>query len=156
MGTITVKKKINYPTDIAWSLISDYANIYKFHPMLTNSFINHGSTSCGIGAERTCQMPAGMNLVERVIDWQEGESYTVRITSTNMPINTAQATIGVRAINTDLSLLHFKINYKVKFGILGKLMDILMMRWMFRIMIGMLINSLAKEIARTSIVANPI
>ena len=153
MGSITVNKKINYPASMAWSFIADYANISKIHPMLTNSFINEGSMEKGLGAERSCQMPAGMNLVEEVIDWQEGESYTIRVVRTNMPIKTAQATIGVRSLRSqgaNRAEIFFKMIYKVKWGILGKLMDLLMMRWMLLMMVGMLLNSLTKEVAKNA------
>lgn len=156
MGSIAVNKKINYPASMVWSFIADYANIYKIHPLLTNSFINEGSMEKGLGAERTCQMPAGMNLVEEVIDWQEGESYTIRIVRTNMPIKTAQATIGVRSLRSNRAEIFFKMIYNVKWGILGKLMDVLMMRWMLLIMVGMLLNTLAKEVAKTATAANAI
>ena len=159
MGSIAVSKKINYPASMVWSFIADYANIYKIHPMLTHSFINEGSVEQGLGAERTCKMPAGMNLVEEVIYWQEGESYTIRIVRTNMPIKTAQATIGVRSLRskgTNRAEIFFKMIYNVKWGILGKLMDIVMMRWMLLIMVEMLLNSLTKEVAKTATTANAI
>ncbi|MEO0353704.1 MAG: SRPBCC family protein [Cyanobacteria bacterium P01_A01_bin.3] len=148
MGNILVTKKLDHQAARVWPFIADFANIYRIHPILKASYLNAGSHEKGTGAERTCEMPGGMSLVERVINWQEGQQYTVEITKTNMPIEKAHATIGVRSIRTGKSEVFFQMDYIVRFGWLGKIMDALMM---LRVMVGMLLNSLGTEVRRSAV-----
>ncbi|WAK01021.1 SRPBCC family protein [Methylobacter sp. YRD-M1] len=128
MGQIHLKRTFNYPADQVWKWLKDYGNIHRIHPMIGHSYIE-GEQSCGIGAVRVCEMNmGGFQLKERVLDWQENQSYTVDIYETTMPLmKRSLATFGVRAIGAETSEVYIDIEYTTSWGIFGKLMDVLFM-----------------------------
>ena len=99
MGTIIVTKNIAASADRAWAALADFGNIANFHPGLSGSHLLDGSAANGVGAERRCDIKDGNYLVERVRDWHEGQSYTIDIIESSMPVRRATATLSVKPID---------------------------------------------------------
>ena len=98
---ISVKRKINAPSEALWSYLADFSNINRFHPMLKGSHFIEGANTCEVGSTRQCDFKDGNYLKEKIADWKEGSHYTVEIYGTSMPIKTARATLGVNAISSE-------------------------------------------------------
>ncbi|MDA0368198.1 MAG: SRPBCC family protein [Proteobacteria bacterium] len=139
MGTIIVTKNIAASADRAWAALADFGNIANFHPGLSGSHLLDGSAANGVGAERRCDIKDGNYLVERVRDWHEGQSYTIDIIESSMPVRRATATLSVKPIDAHHSQAAMVVDMTMKFGLLGKVMEILMARSaMRRTMVGIL------------------
>jgi|APSaa5957512535_1039671.scaffolds.fasta_scaffold29646_2 hypothetical protein len=128
MGTITVTRALNVDAARAWGALADFGNIANFHPDLSGSRLLNGSANEGVGAERRCDLKDRNYLVERVLDWQDGRSYTVDIVESSMPLRSATATLSVREIDAHHSEATMTINMTMKFGLVGKIMEVLMVR----------------------------
>ncbi|BDM79768.1 SRPBCC family protein [Acaryochloris marina] len=129
MGKVYVEVQIPAPTSDVWNVLANYGEIYKFNPGVANSFILDGSVAKGVGAHRRCDLSDGKNhVLERVTHWKEGESYTVDIYDGTMPLRTAQARLGVRSNTGATSVAFMEMEYVPKFGVIGRLMDALMMQ----------------------------
>ncbi len=139
MGTIIVTKNIAASADRAWAALADFGNIANFHPGLSGSHLLDGSAANGVGAERRCDIKDGNYLVERVRDWHEGQSYTIDIIESSMPVRRATATLSVKPIDAHHSQAAMVVDMTMKFGLLGKVMEVLMARSaMRRTMVGIL------------------
>ncbi len=148
MGQIRLRKEIPYSTGPVWEWIKDFGNIHRIHPMIGKSYLD-GDKACGVGATRVCEMKTGgFHLKEKIIDWKEGEYYTVDIYENSMPMmKRSLATFGVRKAENGKSEVYMNIEYSLKYGIIGKLMDALMMNFMMTIMMKGLFTKLEKTLA---------
>lgn len=149
MSTIKSKRILQHSAANVWAWISDYGNVHRIHPALGSSHVI-GTQSCGVGAVRQCNMKMpGMYLKERVTDWKEGQSLSIVVDETTMPmVKTMQATLGVRALGTRSSEVYMDVEYTLGWGPIGAMMNLIMMKPMMKMMIGMLIGKLNKELAR--------
>lgn len=134
MKTIETEVTLQAPAQDAWSALREFGDIYVFNPNLTESHLLEGSPTHGLGARRHCTMSDGKNYIrEEVIDWQEGESYTVDIYEGTMPLRTAQATLRVQPTGAQTCQVSMSLTYEPKFGALGAVLDVVMLR---RMMLG--------------------
>lgn len=148
MGQIHLKQKMQHPATSVWLWLKDYGNIHRIHPAIGKSHVE-GEQSCGVGAVRHCEMKmGGFYLKEKVTDWKEGQSYTVDIYETSMPMmKRSLATFGVRKLGNQASEVYMDIEYTTKYGVFGRLMDVLIMNAMMKMMMKMLFRKLDKTLS---------
>lgn len=118
---IKVQRKINAPSSVLWDYIGDYANIHKFHPLLSGSHFNEGTATCEVGSTRQCDMKSGDFLKEKITDWKEGSHYSVEIYETSMPVKNAKATVGVKPLGKEVSEAYMHVEMDAKYAILRPL-----------------------------------
>lgn len=126
MGSVTVRHDSDAPAGQVWSALADFGNIHLFHPGLSGSHLT-GDKAGGVGTTRRCDLNGGGYLLEEVVDWRDGRSYTIEVTESSFPLKSARTTLAVEPAGTG-SRISMTIRYKPKFGLLGALMDVLMMR----------------------------
>ena len=115
---ISVKRKINAPSDALWSYLADYSNIHRFHPLLKDSNFIEGAHTCEVGSTRQCDMKDGSFIKERVTEWKEGSHYTIDVYETSMPIKNSTATIGVVPINENETQAYMNLEMTPKYKVL--------------------------------------
>jgi len=137
INEITATRVINAPKDQVWAVMADYENIFAYVSSVKNS--EHiGGPHQGVGAVRRCDVMMGMELTEEVVAWEEGRSYTVSVRS-SMPTNPHYATLAVKELGPSQTEMKFVMQYQMKGGVFGKVMNAVMMRsFMKRNMDGML------------------
>ncbi len=99
-----------------------------------------GEQASGVGAIRQCDLMGGGHIVEKVIDWKDGESYTIEVTETSLPLKRARTTLSVAPTDVNASRVTMTIDYTPTYGPIGLLVDLLMMRSAVR---GQMIGILA-------------
>jgi len=131
MTIITVTRSLPSTPAQVWEVLRDIAGIENFHPVVQSSPLNAGSGPDGLGASRTCTFYDGNHVVEEVVGWDEGRSMTIEIVDGSMPIQPgARAHIEVTPEGTGTQVA-FTMDYTVKFGPLGAVMNVLMMKRQF-------------------------
>lgn len=128
MTTIIREITIDAPVQKVWDILADFGAIYKFNPGVPTSR-STSTANGGLGATRHCDLlPAG-SIEERIIDWHEGHSYKIEIYSGKgiPPFKTAVAQLTVRPDGTGTHA-RMSVEYKLKFGLLGSLMDRLLVK----------------------------
>lgn len=129
MQKIIVERTINAPKKVVWEKLSDIGNVYIFNPMVERSALV-GEQSCGVGTKRTCALgeESGMkgHLEEEVIDWDEGESLTIRINSGPMPTKLMALTFALKEVAPNRTNIKAIVEYQMKWGLMGKLMGVMM------------------------------
>lgn len=130
------KIRVEYPTTATpaecWRLMENFGRIDVFNPHLSSSHILPGSTSSDVGAKRQCDFKAGRGYIrEKVIAWEPGRFYTVGIFEGSMPVAGMQTTLGVEPRPAG-AMLFMETTYSPPFGVLGAIMDPLVIRPRFR------------------------
>lgn len=129
--TIEIERAVAAPASDVWANLATYADIAVWNPNIAKSYLIDGSAPAGEGALRQCDFADGKNWIrERIVEWREGESYTVDIYEGTMPLQRARATLGVRPQGDRASTAFMRFEYTPKFGVLGTLMNVLMMKRM--------------------------
>jgi uncharacterized protein YndB with AHSA1/START domain len=145
MSQLTVTKTINAPIDTVWPALADFGGIHRFHPGVKNSYLLNDKEG-GVGAQRVCEFYDGNSITEEVSGWEDGCHMTVDITKGSLPIRDAAGTIEVTANGEGTTRIDFTVRYEPKFGPLGKVMDVVMMRPNFRKLLGQVIDGLETHV----------
>lgn len=151
MPTITVTRKTKAAPASAWALMSDFGAIDAFNPTLKESHLLDGSCEIGLGAERQCTLKDGRNYIhERVVDWQEGRSYRIEVFGGTMPMDDLVAELAVAPDLTG-SILSMTMSYRPRWGLIGRLIDPLVLRPLMRHTMRKVIGGLAAKSEAPSI-----
>ena len=133
MTAITSKVWINAPKQQVWQALADFGNISIFNPAVPNSYLTSDQTS-GVGMTRHCDLAlAGASIEERVIEWTEGQSMQIEIYEgkKSPPFQRAVASIHVTTENGG-TVVEGTLEYTLKFGPVGALMDSMMVKSQFK------------------------
>ena len=128
MPTVKTQKLVNVSPESLWEVIGDFGNIAKFHPLIAESTHLGGEIDAS-GGERSCTFNDGGLIKERLLEYREGEMYTVEIFEFGkFPLKEAVVSIGLKpGDNSDSSVMYMNNNFKPKFnGPLGWLMGKMM------------------------------
>ena len=126
METVEKSISIDAPQEVVWKAIADFQGIGEFHPYIKTVDLlteNNG----GLGSKRTCHFNDGSDIDEEIIEWVEGEKYTINGSNFSLPLKVLHGTVGVRTVD-GMSEAYMKIEYQPKFGLIGKLMSTMMMK----------------------------
>ncbi len=120
MGSFTVARRLEGDPKQARALLDDFANIASWSSKVVASKATNKKQ--GVGAERRCEFDADgkMWLQERLIA-KDDKSITVSILDGAGPMRTAVAVFLVEG-----NVVSIGFRFKMKWGILGSLMGLLM------------------------------
>lgn len=132
MTQVTGEVRINAPREQVWAALADFGGIYKFNPGVPTSHATSEANE-GIGATRHCDLSvSGSSIEERIIDWVEGEKYAIEIYDGKKapPLKSAVARIAVEDDGPN-AIVRGQIDYELKYGPVGSLMDAMMVKSQF-------------------------
>lgn len=131
MPTAKSNRTMNATSSRIWAVLSDYSNIQVFHPLVQN-VDQLSEVDRGVGAKRRCNFYDKTSAVEEITEWKEGQSFTCIITEAPMPVLDATATMGINEIDSDHCEVYLEMNYTPKWGIFGRILDVLILRMAMR------------------------
>jgi ribosome-associated toxin RatA of RatAB toxin-antitoxin module len=118
---------INASPDKVWSVLTDITALEKYDPTVLGSDLVSTNRN-GIGATRKVRMKDGKNwFVEKVTGWEQGKALSFQLTDCSFPINSLSHSYSFSSDGTGTTVRQV-MTYEVKFGMLGKFMDRLMIR----------------------------
>ena len=127
MATIHNEITINASTDKVWQLLTDLEMLDKYDPTVKKSTLVSNEKT-GIGAKRKVLMLDGKNWFnEKVTVFKPNEALTYQLTDCSFPIKGLQHSYSFEKIGSQTKVKQV-MEYTVKFGLLGKLLDTLMIR----------------------------
>ena len=124
---------INDSINTVWNIIKNPEYIHLYHPLIKDSFML-SEKGHGVDSKRKCMLlPMGV-MIERITDWQEGVSYTTEVIDGKMlpPFSFMTGTIQLKTIDTHETEATFTFEYKLKYGILGRIMNAILIKPQFR------------------------
>ncbi len=122
-------RTINAPSSKIWAVLSDFSNIQMFHPNV-QAVDQLSEADRGLGAARRCNFYGGGSAVEKIIAWDdERQFFTCTVTEIAAPLVDITAGMRVEKIDSHRSKVHIEMNYTPKFGIFGKILNVLVLRF---------------------------
>ncbi len=122
MTTFSEHISIRADRSHVWDALADIGSIYRWNPGVVDSRLTTGG-AVGLGSERRCELGGKNYLHETVTEWKQGKILTMRIIGTNLPIKTADIRFSLEQQERH-TLVTVSPTYVLKFGLLGKLMDV--------------------------------
>lgn len=127
MTTLKNEISINAPVKRVWAILSDLKLLEKYDPTVLKSELISAEKS-GVGAKRKVYMKDGKNwFEEKVTQWQPDHALTIQLTNCTFPINSLKHSYSFSS-NGGVTIVRQVMEYEVKFGLLGKIMDWLMIK----------------------------
>lgn len=121
MNSFATETTIDAPIEAVWAALADIGNIYAWNPGVVASYTTSDESS-GLGATRYCDLGGKNFLDEEVVAWKPNEQLSLRINNTNLPFATAVIRFCLRAKN-ESSIVTVSPQYKLKYGVIGSLLD---------------------------------
>ncbi len=127
MAIIHNEITIDAPVEKIWTALSNIDMLDKYDPTVKKATPLTTSTS-GIGAKRKVDMLDGKNwFEEKVTVFKPNEALTYQLTDCSFPIKGLQHSYSFERIGNQTKVRQV-MEYTVKFGFLGKLLDAMMIR----------------------------
>ena len=152
MSTIRVSLNINAPADQVFQVIGDFFGIGRFHPYITtvDKAVDKGD---GVGSVRICHFKDGTQVTETIKEWHQGSGYKVELSGYSFPLKYAFAEFSVLpGESSNTSVAAMVIRYQVKYGPLGALMNLLMIRPLLKKRLSDVLTGLENEVRKTDAV----
>ncbi|MEN8145468.1 MAG: SRPBCC family protein [Gemmatimonadota bacterium] len=145
MTRIAAEIHIDAPKELVWDILADLGGIQNYHPGVTASYYNPGDRR-GVGASRHCDLKPFGSVEETAIEWHEGESYTLRLHDGKRvpPFKHAAARLAVQP-NGPGSVVTMELDYGLRFGLAGRLMDRMAVRSQFSKVLPALLTGLKEH-----------
>ncbi len=127
MPTIRNEITINAGTDKLWQLLADLEMLEKYDPTVKKSTLI-SIEKTGIDAKRKVSMLDGKNwFEEKVTVCKPNVALTYQLTDCSFPIKGLTHSYSFEKVGNQTKVKQV-MEYTVKFGLLGKLLDTLMIR----------------------------
>lgn len=127
MTTLHNEITVNASIEKVWDILSNLEALEKYDPTVKKSALISSEKS-GINAKRKVDMKDGKNwFEEKITAWKPNEALTYQLTDCSFPINGLKHSYSFQRTGNKTRVIQV-MEYKVKFGLLGKVLDKLMIR----------------------------
>lgn len=140
--------RIDAAKEKVWAAIADLGGVAKFNPAVKKSYYLSEQRE-GVGASRRCELRPFGAIDEKAIEWKDGESVTLEIFSGEKapPFKSAIGVMSVEDVG-DATVARLALDYELKYGVLGILMDRLLVRRQFKKMVPAILAGLKRHVER--------
>ena len=127
MTTLHNEITINAPIGKIWTALSDMEGLEKLDPNVKKS-VPLSPIKNGLGATRKVDMQDGKNwFEEKVTVYKPNETLTFELTACSFPVLKLKYSYSLRQMGDQIKVMQV-MDYQIKFGLLGKILDSLMIR----------------------------
>jgi ribosome-associated toxin RatA of RatAB toxin-antitoxin module len=127
MATIHNQIDIKAPVEKIWAALSNIEELDKYDPTVKRS-VALSEKKQGIGSKRKVDMKDGKNwFEEECTAWQPNKALTYELRACSFPVHQLKHSYSFQQ-KGELTTVHQVMNYTVKFGLIGKILDKLMIR----------------------------
>jgi uncharacterized membrane protein len=127
MAIIHNEITIDAPIEKIWNALSDIEELDKYDPTVKSSVAITNKKS-GIGSRRKVDMKDGKNWFEEECTvWQPNTALTFELQACSFPVHQLKHSYSFQEKAGRITVKQV-MEYRVKFGIFGKLLDALMIR----------------------------
>jgi carbon monoxide dehydrogenase subunit G len=136
--------RIKAPKEKVWEVVADLGGIQAYHAGVTKSYYTSEQRE-GVGASRHCDLKPFGSVEERIVEWQDGESYTIDIYDGAKvpPFKEAKGYMSVAEDGAE-TIVRFSLEYELKLGPLGRLLDRIMVRGRFATVVPTVLGGLKR------------
>ena len=122
--------EISAAQEHVWEVLADIGTICEWNPGVKDS----KQTSPGdvsVGATRHCDLGGRNYLDEEVVEFAPDSHITIRITDTNLPFKSADIRFSLVSAGAN-TLVTVSPDYQLKYGLVGRILDTLVVRSQYR------------------------
>lgn len=134
MGEFEVDAVILAPIATVWKRLADIGNINEWNPGVRDSYVTSVSEiPMGEGATRHCDIGLKTDYVdEEVVTFIPEQAITFRITGTSVPIAKGDIRFTLSKEKANRTKVTCSPLYKLKYGCVGEMLDLLMVKRQYR------------------------
>jgi len=118
--------RIDATPDKVWSVLASLDALGKYDPGVSKVEIVSAAKD-GPGAARRCDLTPGGWFKERVADWRPNEALSFELYECSLPVRHLEHSYKL-VRDGEATIVRQRMQYELKFGLLGKLLDALMVR----------------------------
>lgn len=118
--------RINSPREKVWSVLASLDALDQYDPGIKKSKAVSLQTE-GLGAARQCDLMAGGWFKEKVTEWRPHETLAFELFECTLPVRRLKHRYTLTP-DSGGTIVNQRMEYELKFGPLGKLMDAMMVR----------------------------
>ena len=127
MTTLHNEITINAPIEKIWNALSNIDVLDKYDPTVKKSTAV-STTKSGIGAKRKVDMLDGKHwFEEQCTVWNPNKALTYELTACSFPVQKLKHSYTFEKIGNQIKVKQV-MEYQIKFGFFGKILDALMIR----------------------------
>lgn len=131
---------INAPVEKVWRVLADLEQVQYYNPLVSKTHYISSNKS-GVGASRYCSFIPNGYSKERVTAWEPNKSLTIEMYESAWPMQFTHWTTYLKP-NGKSTIVSQDMEYELKFGPLGQLMDFIMIRRRFNQILNDIFNGL--------------
>jgi hypothetical protein len=126
--TTTIRHEVHAacPPERIWALLADLEAVERYNPGVKRAAVE-GTQASGVGARRSCDLVPKGRVVERVTHWEEGRAVGLEVVESDWPIHFMRWVTRIEPSGGGTRITQL-LEYAVKFGPLGLLLDRLVMK----------------------------
>lgn len=143
MTTIHHDVLVSCPPERLWALLADLEAVQHYNPGVRRAAIE-GSLRTGVGARRSCELSPRGRVVERVTHWEPGRAIGLELEEHDWPVEFMRWVTRIEPHGRGTRLTQ-SLEYEVKFGPVGWLLDRLVMRRKLTVTLDAVFASLARH-----------
>lgn len=118
--------RINAPREKVWSVLASLDALDQYDPGIKKSKVVSSQRE-GHGAARQCDLTPGGWFKERVAEWRPHEALAFELFECTLPVRRLNHSYTLTP-DSGGTIVKQRMEYELKFGPLGKLMDAMMVR----------------------------
>ncbi len=131
MAQFSTQIRIHATKETVWEVLADFGGIYRWNPGVRHSYSTSESDH-GLLATRRCELLKGGDyLDEKIQEWRDGESFKVDIYETSLPLHRNVVEFSVEG-DGSATIVRVSPDYALKYGLLGWLMNQIVVRRKFQ------------------------
>ena len=128
MTTLRHQIRIEAPIEAVWKAVSVLTEVQHYNPTVASArFLSDRRE--GVGAMRRCELKPKGWVEERVWEWSPPHVIGLEVAASEWPISFMKWTTRLES-DGKATRINQDLDYNIKFGPLGVLMDVLVMRRM--------------------------
>jgi len=120
---------IDIPKQKVWDIVSDLGSIYRFYPGVRKSYYTTDLTE-GVGAARICELQPVGKILETIKHWKNESGFLLQIDPIEKapPVKNFTGNFQLRRLDERRTEVSLTINYDMKLGAIGRLLNKLIIR----------------------------
>jgi hypothetical protein len=126
MTTIHHEIEAACPPENVWAVLADLEAVPHYNPTVRAAAVK-GTRRTGVCAERACDLLPKGRVVERVTHWEDGRAVGLEVAESDWPIRFMRWVTRIEGKGSG-SLITQELEYALKFGPLGWVLDKLVMK----------------------------
>ena len=148
MTTLNHQVHIDAPVDAVWKALADLDGVQKFNPAVMSARIISDRPD-GVGATRRCTLRSGGWVEERAWEWRDGRALGLEVVAGQYPVTSMRWRTELQREGGG-TLVTQQMDYEMKFGVLGAILDRLFMRRLLDVTITQIFAGLKRYVETAS------